>query len=612
MRKLLIHSNNTSFNTEGLFPVENQYLFDIAYDKSADEYIDDILNGDLGQRLKHTDIVYIKLSLSSNYLEYLGLRLIYHIRLTKSLGDICNLPIILIADESIQFLGLTAEEPSVLFTKGVYLIRESYDDYIKSIENFEKNRIKPLDNNSAFVEAVQISPPSNYDSHHSIANEWALVRYFSMFKLDVENEKYVSLKKKIEGLDYTKTLHFKYTESQIHRQKFSRKHLYTPVIDNVKNRTIGVLEDELNKGWFEYYDYLFELSGAKLLAFDNFNKEESKEELVERLKSWCDKNMFGEDSVDVFIIDIRLHDEDFFEKDFDQLSGVEIIKYIKAKNPGCQIVVHTASNKVWNYQNVLKYGVSSYCIKESPENFNSRSETKLGINLFCKELSFATGKSYLAELYRRVKNLKEDYFFKTDDSKVEFSQKVFSKNGLLDQIFNLLIISNEEAILNQCLLLCFQILEMYCGSVGDFQKSGTTLNSGSVWLRDGTPQRIFVTDAQAKKISTHFDLVYGQFPFQNQSSRETPISFSVYGKMELKSKFQSGIDATTLIEIISVLYFRDKVSKQIIEKIMALRYYRSNVAAHNTGNIKTDYRISSLDILFFFDIFERAFLDWSQ
>lgn len=609
MRKLLIHSNNTSFNTEALFPVKNQYLFDIAYDKNADEYIDDILNGDLGERLKYTDIVYIKLSLSSNYLEYLGLRLIYHIRLTKSLGDSCKLPIVLIADESMQFLGLTAEEPSVLFTKGVYLIRESYDDYIKSIENFEKNRIKPLDNHSDFVDEIRISPPSNYDSHHSIANEWALVRYFGMLKRDTQHEKYNSLKKKIEGLDYIKTLHFKYTESQTHRQKFGKKHLYTPVIDDVKNQTIGVIEDELNKGWFEYYDYLFELSGANLLAFDTFNKEETKEELVDRLKSWCDIKMEGEDPVDIFIVDIRLHDEDFFEKDFDQLSGVNIIKYIKAKNPGTQIVVHTASNKVWNFQNVLEYGVSSYCIKESPENFNTRAETKLSINLFCKELSLATSKSYLAKLFRRVKNIKANHIFKTDDSKEEFNQKVFSKNGLLDQIFNLLIISDEEAILNQSLLLCFQILEMYCGCVGDFQKSGTTLNSGSVWLRDKAKKQIFYVDKVTNKISTHFELILGNLEFQIDKARKTPVSIELFDSMELKSKFQSGIDATTLVEIISVLHYRDNISKRIIEKIMALRYYRSNVAAHNTGNIRSDHKIDSSDILFFFDIFESAFLD---
>ncbi|MEE1974408.1 hypothetical protein, partial [Maribacter flavus] len=72
-------------------------------------------------------------------------------------------------------------------------------------------------------------------------------------KRDTQHEKYNSLQKKIEGLDYIKTLHFKYTESQTHRQKFGRKHLYTPVIDDVKNQTIGVIEDELKKGWFEYY-----------------------------------------------------------------------------------------------------------------------------------------------------------------------------------------------------------------------------------------------------------------------------------------------------------------------------------------------------------------------
>jgi hypothetical protein len=40
---------------------------------------------------------------------------------------------------------------------------------------------------------------------------------------------------------------------------------------------------------------------------------------------------------------------------------------------------------------------------------------------------------------------------------------------------------------------------------------------------------------------------------------------------------------------------------------MALRYYRSNVAAHLTGKVKTDYRINANDISFFIDVFTRLF-----
>lgn len=611
MKKLLIHNNNTSLNTEELFSINEQFVFDVDFDKSLDMYINEKLNGELGDLLKQSDIVYIKVALSDNYLEYLGLRLIYHIRLTESLGDKKYIPIVLITDESLQFLGLTAKEPSILFTKGIYLMNDSYSSFQKFEENFKKGILKPLEDFDNFIDSIRIKPPANYDSHHSIANEWALVRYFSMLKNDSQNERYHFLKNKIIELDYIKTLHFKYIESQSQRQKFNKKHFYTPAIDKVNGKRIGVIDDELDKGWFEFYDYIFEMSGVKIDAFDNYSKDEIKEALIERIKLWFDAKMDSDNPIDIFIVDIRLHDEDFFETDFDNLTGIKIIDYIKRKNPGVQIVVHTASNKVWNYQKALQYGVNSFCIKESPENFNSRMETKYTLDYFCKQIEKANNKSFLAQLFRRIENLKHNHIFIGDSSKDDFCQSVFSRNGLLDQIFNLLILDEEEAIINQCLLLCFQIIERYCNTVGDFERSSSTLNSGSVWTRDKLKKRIFITNTQTQKISTHFDLVFGQFSFQDVGSRDTPISFNLFDKMELKSKFQSGIDSTTLVEIISVLHFRDNISKHNIENLMRLRYFRSNVAAHYTGNIKSNYKIDSADILFFFDIYENTFL-WCE
>ncbi|MBK8644242.1 MAG: hypothetical protein IPN15_19160 [Saprospiraceae bacterium] len=61
---------------------------------------------------------------------------------------------------------------------------------------FADGRIKPLDDFSLFVNSISINPPANYQSHHSIANEWALVRYFSMLESDDKNTLYVSLQNK--------------------------------------------------------------------------------------------------------------------------------------------------------------------------------------------------------------------------------------------------------------------------------------------------------------------------------------------------------------------------------------------------------------------------------
>lgn len=612
MKKLLIHSNNTSLNNIKLFSLAEQFVFDIDFDKDVDSYINEILTeGVLKQKLEQCEIVFIKVSLSKNYLEYLGIRLAYHIRLTKSLEKKANMPIILIAEESFQYLGLTHHEPSIFHTKGIYLIKESLDDYKKSLKWINEGKIKPLDDFTSFVNLISIIPPANYQSHHSIANEWALFRLSSMFEVDNQNEMYLSLKKKIFDLDYLKTLHFKHLDARANRQKFNPKnHTIKPNIKGIEELKIGIIDDEINKGWLEFYNYILNKSKAEAIPFNNFNKNETKNELIEKIKNWLIEKFTSHDPIDIFIIDLRLHDDDFAEQDFNSLSGIQIINYIKSQNPGIQIVVSTASNKVWNYQQCLKAGVKYFSVKESPETYNTRKESITAYTQFCKQLSEATKETFLANLFRMIDSLKKQNIFEscsTENDK-EFSDLTFGRNGLIDQILNLLVLDNSnDAILNQCLLIAFQILENYCNllSVGDFGKDKNGLTSGYVWLKDSSQLQVFIS--QNLEISTRLELIYGKHEFQIDSSEPTPTSFNTYSGLELKTKFNSGLDATSLVKIISVLYFRDKIDKSDIEEVMKLRYYRSNVAAHLTGKVNLSYKISAKDIVFFITLFTRLF-----
>lgn len=617
MKKLLIHSNNTSFNNTELFPLAEQFVFDVDFDKDVDFYINENLtDGGLKLKLEKCDIVFIKVSLSKNYLEYLGLRLAYHIRLTKSLGAKAYMPIVLIAEESFQYLGLTHPEPSILFTKGIYLIKESLDDYQKALKWFADGRIKPLDDFSLFVNSIFVNPPANYQSHHSIANEWALVRYFSMLESDDSNILYVSLQNKIYDLDYLKTLHFKHLEAKANRQKFnSKKHTINAILKGIEGKKIGIIDDEINKGWLEFYGYILNKSKATAMPFNNFQKDETKVELIKKIEQWLLEIFKLVDPIDIFIIDLRLHDDDFSEQDFQNLSGIQIIKFLKKYNPGIQVVVSTASNKVWNYQKCLDLGVKYFSVKESPETYNTRSETIASFSHFSNQLSNAVKDVFLAEIFRKIEDLKKNNIFSkiTLEKDKKSANLIIEKNGLLDQIFNLLRLDNsDEAIIHQCLLIAFQILENYCelGMVGNFgsdNSSGNRLSSGSIWAKDESgPKHIFINQPN-QKISTWFELVNGRFPFQKEDSNETPVSFNVFESMRLISSYKSGLDISSLVKMITILYFRDNIPKNDVNQIMALRYYRSNVAAHLTGKVKTNYRINANDISFFIDVFTRLF-----
>ena len=210
MKKLLIHNNNTSFNKTELFNLSEQFVFDVDFDKDVDFYINENLtNGTLKERLENCEIVFIKLSLSNNYLEFLGLRLAYHIRLTKSLGKNTCLPIVFIAEESFQFIGLNYYQPSLLFTTGIYFMNESLVDFENILCSFKGGKLKSLVDYSAFINSISIKPPSNYLSHHSIANEWSILRWAKAMSVNNDND-ISNIESKIGASLYFKFLNAKY------------------------------------------------------------------------------------------------------------------------------------------------------------------------------------------------------------------------------------------------------------------------------------------------------------------------------------------------------------------------------------------------------------------
>ncbi len=579
---------------------ESDFDYDVFYHEKLSELFKD------GQDYQ---IIYISLSLSdSDYLEMNGLRVAHHIRLTKKWNHQFT-PIYFVCQESIDEIMRVNPLGNILLTNGINITID--------LKNFQIQDRAPLTQRKydRYLNKVSIEAPSNFQSHHSIANEWALFRYYSSFQPDKENKYYQSLGNKINRLEYLKTLHFKYIEAKVSRQQFKpNKHTISPYIKDISNKKIGIIDDEISKGWLDFYNYVLNKSSACAVPYTDFKKGDTREVLINKIKDWISDEIQKVDPVDIFVIDLRLHDDDFSEKDFDNLSGIQIIQYIKSKNPGIQIVLCTASNKVWNFQKSLEYGVTNFVVKESPETYSSRKETERSLQLLFSQLSNTCRNAFLAELFRSIQHLKQSNIFKDNQKVSEFQQVVFGQKGILDKLYNLLLLDNtNETILNQCLLLCFQVLENYCdlSSVSNFGKSkiiNNKLSSGFVWQRAGKQIDIFCNRPNGE-ILTRIELTFGKFNFQSKNSNGTPVSFKINEKLLLSVNRNLSLDASSIVKMISVLYFRDTISREDIEKLMKLRYYRSNIAAHLTGNIKPDYqRISAKDIVFFIQIFKQIFI----
>ena len=131
MKKLLIHNNNTFLNQTDYFNIEEQFVFGFNTDNvEIDKIIQkELTTGTLIGKIMQSDVLFIKISLSKNYLEYLGIRLAYHIRLTKELSDKSTIPIVFVAEEDLQFVGITSVIPSLLFTRGIYFMKDNIDGF---------------------------------------------------------------------------------------------------------------------------------------------------------------------------------------------------------------------------------------------------------------------------------------------------------------------------------------------------------------------------------------------------------------------------------------------------------------------------------------------------
>lgn len=120
MKSLLIYNNNVATTLATEFDGDN-YLFQIGKAEllnpnfSIDSKIHSILSNEI--EAEKYDTIFIPFSLSEdNYIEFIGLRFAYHIRLTKEFKNI-QTPIIFYGSENATEVNKLSDLGSILFSK---------------------------------------------------------------------------------------------------------------------------------------------------------------------------------------------------------------------------------------------------------------------------------------------------------------------------------------------------------------------------------------------------------------------------------------------------------------------------------------------------------------
>lgn len=346
------------------------------------------------------DALYIPLCFGKVLSDYNGLRLAIHIRCTRSANQ--NKPIYIYSPVPSSFL-VQSKYFDILKTKGVKLINmrpQKIIDSLGSIQSLSENDIKHE------LEKVHLPVPQNYEDSHSIANEWAIYRWATA--TESEDSAIENVANTIKSNLYFKHLTTIYPPSEIDRIKEDnlKFHDQLSVISDslIEQKDINILyvDDEADKGWYEIMANIIHdvnnISGFDYLGEDlkALSQQEIIDQVIKRVK---------EDSINIVLLDFRLHKKDYDSLDIVDITSVQILKKIKEFNPGIQVIIFSATNKVWNLLALQKYGADGFIIKEGPENSKDSSFTVQTIDNFIKIVSTCISNRYKKYLYQTVSEI---------------------------------------------------------------------------------------------------------------------------------------------------------------------------------------------------------------
>ena len=397
-KSLLIHNNNSPIKNK----VTEKLLFNLeTYGSSVmrnDFNIDSYISKTIIPQIKEIDfdVLYIKDSLSSNYMDFYGLLIAYHIRLAEELQDKRFVPIIILSELDGYIIKKLTYLGEIIFTKNIFISTNN----IKSFEYFQENITKKFKLNETeykdkFLNIIDIPPPQDYLSNHDITNEWAIYRWAEFLK--IKDSKAIDVnKEKIDSM-----LYFKYLLA------------LNPIIENSSDSSISYpigsgkilyIDDEWAKGWSDILENYFDKS--KNIEFKTFEYK-FKDSNIYTLKVAIEEKI-KEYNPDLVILDLRLiaNDQtDTNREDISNYSGIQVLNSIKEINKGIQVLMLTATSKSTILDKLYEHDILGYIKKEHPTDKNI--STKENFNKLKYLVDIGLEKRYLKNIWTIQKDILE-------------------------------------------------------------------------------------------------------------------------------------------------------------------------------------------------------------
>jgi len=401
----------------------------------------------LNEKYNEINSITIPISFTKSLFEFSGLVMAHHIRLTNELKFWDSLIVIYSVLDMIQLLKLSPLSRILLTknTKYLNIIEYSFEHLEKSITKHVHEKV----NIEGIIKQIQISPPANYETHHSVDNEITLIKW----------SKYIGCYDFLPDefkKEFDSNLYFKYYQlvspiKNVETTKLKR-------LESIDRTKILLIDDEAEKGWKTFYSHFFS-TYIKTVIFETLDINYKALEQISIIEEA--KRKIEEFDPDLVLLDLRLCDSDLNLEQYstEKLTGYKILQEIKKFNKGIQVIIITASNKAWNFQATLRTGANGYIIKRGD------SDVVEDINELKNLIEYLSIKSeFLKKVYSKIQNVKffvrKNELLKSDDD--SFRKVLFSNYEI---IFELLEKASDtpsnEKYYNYAYLKLFHCIEEF-------------------------------------------------------------------------------------------------------------------------------------------------------
>lgn len=342
---------------------------------------------------KKFDAIYVPLCFGETFSDFMGLRLAMLIRFSNTANRFT--PIVIYGEADYSDL-LNNECFDILKMPGIYYIHSDYNSLEEILSQVKDINWSEYNNG---IKNIHLNIPTNIGDNHSVSNKWAIYKWSEVLgvnnsEIDENNSKVFS---NIYFL-YLAALHATKNSDVISEGALKIK-------CNTEQPLLKILyvDDQADEGWYELlcsilYDnnkFEFEYIGEEI-------KSKSQNEIIDIVRS-----KVLDFNPNLIILDLRLHLTDFGNTPIEDITGYKILKEIKKINRGIQVIIFSATNKIWNLQRLTVAEADGFIVKESPADSNDEKFTIKTIEHFVSCMKKSAFYTYRVKLWQDIQKDKQ-------------------------------------------------------------------------------------------------------------------------------------------------------------------------------------------------------------